>query len=145
MDGPSETSDQSGTPARRRSATRLDPHEFGRRAERFAVAYLQQASYRIIAVNQRVGRGEIDVIASRSGVLVFVEVKARRTRACGAPEDAVTPRKCRQVARLASLWLSTHPRSLDGVKEVRFDILAVDATSHPVRVRHLEGAFDGQW
>ena len=119
-----------------------DAHEFGRAAERLAVVYLQQQAYRIIAVNQRVGRGEIDIIARRAGVLAFVEVKARRTRSCGSPEDAVTPRKRRQIARLAALWLGSHPRSLTGVSDVRFDIIAVDALARPPRIRHLRAAFD---
>jgi putative endonuclease len=119
-----------------------DPHEFGRAAERLAVVYLQQQAYRIIAVNQRVGRGEIDIIARRAGVLAFVEVKARRTRTCGAPEDAVTPRKRRQIARLAALWLGSHPRFLAGVSDVRFDIIAVDALARPPHIRHLRAAFD---
>ena len=118
-----------------------DPHDFGRAAERLAVVYLQQQAYRIIAVNQRVGRGEIDIIARRAGVLAFVEVKARRTRTCGAPEDAVTPRKRRQIARLAALWLGSHPRCLTGVSDVRFDIIAVDALERPPRIRHLRAAF----
>jgi len=119
-----------------------DPHDFGRAAERLAVVYLQQQAYRIIAVNQRVGRGEIDIIARRAGVLAFIEVKARRTRTCGTPEDAVTPRKRRQIARLAALWLGSHPRFLTGVSDVRFDIIAVDALVRPPRIRHLRAAFD---
>jgi putative endonuclease len=119
-----------------------DPHDFGRAAERLAVVYLQQQAYRIIAVNQRVGRGEIDIIARRAAVLAFVEVKARRTRTCGTPEDAVTPRKRRQIARLATLWLGSHPRALTGISDVRFDIIAVDALERPPRVRHLRAAFD---
>ena len=119
-----------------------DPHEFGRAAERLAAVYLQQQAYRIIAVNQRVGRGEIDIIARRAGVLAFVEVTARRTRTCGAPEDAVTPHKRRQIARLATLWLSSRPRCLAGVSDVRFDIIAIDALERPPRIRHLRAAFD---
>ena len=119
-----------------------DPHEFGRAAERLAVAFLQRQAYRIVAVNQRVGRGELDIIARRGAVLAFVEVKARRTRTCGSPEDAVTPRKRRQIARLAALWLGSHPRALLGVSDVRFDIIAVDALVQPPRVRHLRAAFD---
>jgi putative endonuclease len=59
--------------------------EFGRAAEELAVAYLRRQAYRVLAVNQRVGRGELDVIARRDGVLVFVEVKARRSVSSGAP------------------------------------------------------------
>ncbi|NLE23385.1 MAG: YraN family protein [Actinobacteria bacterium] len=89
----------------------------------------------------RIGRGELDLIARRGGVLAFVEVKARRSAQYGAPEDAVDGRKRRKVARLAELWLAARPWALRGASEVRFDVIAVDATSRPPAVRHLEGAF----
>jgi putative endonuclease len=73
--------------------------------------------------------------------LAFVEVKARRTGTCGSPEDAVSPRKRRQVARLAELWLGARPWALRGVSDVRFDIVAVDGGARPVTVRHLPAAF----
>jgi putative endonuclease len=117
-------------------------HEFGRRGERLAAAFLQARGYRIVAANQRVGRGEIDLVVRRLGVLAFVEVKARRSGSCGAPEEAVTVRKQRQIARLAELWLAARPRLLAEVTEIRFDIVAVDATRRPPRVRHLVDAFD---
>ncbi len=119
-----------------------DSHDFGRAAERLAVSFLQHQAYRIIAVNQRVGRGEIDIIARRGPVLAFIEVKARRTRTCGSPEDAVTPRKRRQIARLAALWLGSHPRALAGVTDVRFDIIAVEAGGQRPQLRHLRAAFE---
>jgi len=122
---------------------RRGPHEFGRAAERLAAAFLQAKGYRLVAANQRVGRGEIDLIVRRLGVLAFVEVKARRTRSCGAPEEAVGVRKRRQVVRLAELWLAARPHALRGVSEVRFDIVAVDATCRPALVRHLPAAFEG--
>lgn len=91
--------------------------------------------------NVRVGRGELDLIARRGTVLAFVEVKARRSATCGAPEDAVDARKRRRVARLAELWLAARPWALRGVSDVRFDVVAVDAAVRPPSVRHLPGAF----
>ena len=70
-----------------------------------------------------------------------MSVAARSTSSRGAPEDAVTPRKRRQIARLAALWLGSHPRCLTGVSDVRFDIIAVDALERPPRIRHLRAAF----
>ncbi len=91
--------------------------------------------------NVRVGRGELDLIVRRAGVLAFVEVKARRTTTYGAPEDGVDARKRRQVARLAELWLGVRPWALRGIEDVRFDVVAVDASICPPGVRHLPGAF----
>lgn len=74
-------------------------------------------------------------------MLAFIEVKARRSRSCGAPEDAVTIRKRLQIMRLAEMWLGSHPRALVGIDDVRYDVIAVDALTVPAHVRHLRGAF----
>ena len=115
----------------------------GRAAEEAAARHLREHGWRILARNIRVGRGELDIIARRGPVLAFVEVKARRTSTCGAPEDAVDPRKRRQIARLAELWLAVRPWALDGVTDVRFDIVSVDAGTVPAGIRHLPAAFTG--
>jgi putative endonuclease len=115
--------------------------QFGRAAEAAAAAYLVRDGWTLLGRNVRIGRGELDLIARRRGVLAFVEVKARRSAACGSPEDAVDGRKRRQVARLAELWLAARPWALRGVTDVRFDVVAVDATVRPLEVRHLPGAF----
>ncbi len=114
---------------------------FGREAEEAAAAYLRARGWRLLGHNVRVGRGELDLIVRRGPVLAFVEVKARRSARCGAPEDAVSWRKRRQVARLAELWMASRPWALRGVGEVRFDIVAVDAAPLPAAVRHLPAAF----
>ncbi len=115
--------------------------QFGRAAEAAAARHLVREGWTLLGRNVRVGRGELDLIARRGGVLAFVEVKARRTTRFGAPEDAVDGRKRRKVGRLAELWLAVRPWALRGVSEVRFDVVAVDATASPPAVRHLEGAF----
>lgn len=113
----------------------------GRIAEAAAARHLVTEGWSLVGRNVRVGRGELDLIVRRGDVLAFVEVKARRTRACGAPEDAVTAAKRRQVARLAELWLGVRPWALGGISDVRLDILAVDLTTFPASVRHLPAAF----
>jgi putative endonuclease len=115
--------------------------QFGRAAEEAAAQRLVRDGWTLLGRNVRVGRGELDLIARRRGVLAFVEVKARRTAEYGAPEDAVDPRKRRQVARLAELWLAVRPWALRGVTDVRFDVIAVDAAARPPVIRHLPGAF----
>ena len=114
---------------------------FGRAAEEAAARYLIHDGWRLLGRNVRIGRGELDIVARRGPVLAFVEVKARRTDTCGAPEDAVGALKQRQVARLAELWLAARPWALNGVDDVRFDIIAVDSTAFPSAIRHLPAAF----
>ena len=119
--------------------------QFGRAAEEVAARYLVQSGWRLLGRNVRIGRGELDIVVRRGSVLAFVEVKARRTHTCGAPEDAVSPLKRRQVARLAELWLAARPWAMSGVDEVRFDIIAVDSTAFPSAIRHLPAAFTSDW
>jgi putative endonuclease len=115
--------------------------QLGRAAESAAARHLVRDGWTILGRNVRVGRGELDLIVRRGGVLAFVEVKARRSGSYGTPEDAVDARKRRRVARLAELWLAARPWALRGVGDVRFDVVAVDASIQPPAVRHLPGAF----
>jgi len=115
--------------------------QLGRAAEAAAAQHLRSEGWSLLGRNVRIGRGELDLIVRRGGVLAFVEVKARRSGQYGAPEDAVDGRKRRQVARLAEIWLAARPWALHGVSDVRFDVVAVDAGVRPPAVRHLPGAF----
>jgi len=119
--------------------------QYGRAAEEAAARYLIRGGWRLLGRNVRVGRGELDIVARRGPVLAFVEVKARRTLTCGAPEDGVGAAKRRQVARLAELWLAARPWAMKGIDEVRFDIVAVDSTTFPAAIRHLPAAFTLDW
>ena len=108
--------------------------------ERLAAEHLARAGYRIVARNVRAGGVEIDVVAERAGLVVFVEVKTRRTRGFGAPEEAVDSAKCARLVRGAYAWLRAHGRAGAGA---RFDVIAVEPDAGGVlRVRHLPGAFD---
>ena len=66
-------------------------HRRGRRAERVAIFWLRVKGYRIVARNLRLPQGEIDVVARRGRILVFIEVKYRAD--IGLAQDAVTARQ----------------------------------------------------
>jgi putative endonuclease len=117
---------------------RMDRRELGRTGEDVAAAFLERKGWRIVARNVRTREGEIDLIAARAGVLAFVEVKTRRSRACGTPAEAVTFRKAQRIRRLAQRYLAEHrPRSAG----VRFDVIDVLAEGAAFKITHLEGAF----
>ena len=65
----------------------------GDEGEARAARFLEKRGYRIVARNVRAGGVEIDIVARRGGLVVFAEVKTRRSRAAGAPEEAVDARK----------------------------------------------------
>ena len=111
----------------------------GAYGERVAVRYLEDAGYTVLDRNWRSRRGEVDVVAVRGGVVVFVEVKCRRSLAFGAPSLAVTPRKAARLRLVALDWLSS--RGL-GDPAVRFDVVSVmRPRSGAAEVEHVPGAF----
>lgn len=80
----------------------------GHEAEKVAAEYLKDSGYKIIALNWRHKRAEIDIIARKKrGPLTFVEVKYRETAAQGGGLDYITPTKLSQMAFAADLYVTT--------------------------------------
>lgn len=111
----------------------------GRRGEALAAAHLQSAGLRIVDRNWRCPQGEIDLVASDGGELVFVEVKTRSSVAFGHPLEAITVAKLARLRRLAAAWCDAHPGPHD---RIRIDAIAVIAPFRgPVEIEHLERVF----
>jgi putative endonuclease len=107
----------------------------GRGGESLAVVLARARGMRVLARNLRLrGAGEVDVLARRGGLLVLIEVKARRA-GCDAAA-AVDPRRQTALARCAELLLAD-PR-YDWARGVRFDVVAIERR----RIRYLPDAFD---
>src|SRR5437016_10864547 len=114
---------------------RVAAHLVGLSAESRAAAYLVAKGYRIVARRFRSPVGEIDIVARRRGVLVFVEVKARARLDDAA--EAVSERQRRRIAAAAAAWLAGHPEHASW--GVRFDAVLVTPRRWP---RHITAAFD---
>lgn len=100
----------------------MSRHAFGLAAEDTAERLYAAQGGEIIAKRFRVREGEIDMIARVAGVLVFVEVKARKTL-----EAAAQSLSLHQLARIQSAALVYLNRSgLGGDTEMRFDAVLVD-------------------
>jgi putative endonuclease len=112
---------------------------FGALGEEAAAELLRKAGYRIVARNHRCSRGEVDVIAEKGDLLVFVEVRTRATAAFGGPEETVGTRKQRRVVAAARDYLA---QRRGPPKAARFDVIAVvDGPGGPA-LTHFENAFD---
>lgn len=114
--------------------------EVGRLGEEAAIAALQASGYRIVEKNVRLRRGELDVVAEEDGVIVFVEVKSRRTALFGTPAEAVTARKQRALVGLAAAYLT---RRALAERPCRFDVAEVwlGRDGRPARVEIIRDAF----
>ncbi|TKB30629.1 MAG: YraN family protein, partial [Mesorhizobium sp.] len=109
----------------------------GHRGEWLAALALMLKGYRILARRHRTKLGEIDLIARRGDLVLFVEVKARRTLM--EAMEAIAHASERRFEGAADLWLSRQPDY--GRLSVRFDMVAVMPWRWPV---HVENAFYGR-
>ena len=113
--------------------------KLGAAGEEVAAGHLLAQGYRIVARNHRCRRGEVDLIAEKAGVLVFVEVRTRASAAFGGPEETVSAAKQRRVVTAARDWLARRG-ALD--RGVRFDVVAVTDGPRGPKLEHFENAFD---
>ena len=113
--------------------------QFGQASEQMVAAFLKRNGYRIIERNYRTQVGEIDIIAKQNGVLVFVEVKARRSDSYGNPKRAITPAKRRKISMAALVYL----KSNGGVDQrARFDVVTVQSATGRPKIEVIRNAFE---
>ncbi len=95
----------------------------GEKGERAAAEHLSARGYTILARNLRTASGELDLVAQAGEFLVFVEVKTRRGRSHGLPEEAITPRKKKHLLGSAQHYLQEN-----GLMESpwRIDVVAIE-------------------
>ena len=115
-----------------------DQQAFGELGERIAERWLRERGWRVMQRRFRSGHRDIDLVVERSGVVAFVEVKARRGDQFGDPVEAVNWRKKKELGRSARVWIARHGRRDEAY---RFDVIGVLVDGSNVRVRHVEGAF----
>lgn len=114
--------------------------QLGKSGEDHAAQALQRKGYAILERNYRCRHGEIDIVGRNGNTLVFIEVKTRKSDCYGPPQEAVTPRKQRQIAMAAQHYLAEH--SLFD-SPCRFDVVSVTAdSSGAMRIEIIPGAFD---
>lgn len=125
----------------RPASTRPGPEHLrrGRMGERAARRYLRRVGLKVLTVNFRSARGELDLVCRDRDCLVIVEVKTRSSEDWGRPAAAVKKRKQRRLTRATFDYLDQlHRPSL----KLRFDIVEVLLEDGAVReIRHLPNAF----
>jgi putative endonuclease len=109
--------------------------------ENLAAQYLQAQGYSVLERNVRTPYGEIDLVVQKGSppITVFVEVKTRRTRSFGLPEDSVTARKQAHLLASVAFYAQNHPEL---VGEQRVDVISIqryDPKTQPI-ITHFENA-----
>lgn len=112
----------------------------GASAEALAAAHLESRGLVILARNLRCRGGEVDLIASEHGCIVFIEVRLRSNGRFGGAAASITPAKQRRVVLAARSWLAGAGRAHANAP-CRFDAILLDDLD-PARIDWLRGAFD---
>lgn len=112
--------------------------DLGKKGELFAARYLQKKGYRIIERSYRSVLGEIDIVAKKDDILVFVEVKTRRDEKFGKPFESVTKEKQAKIVRIAESYYSNRKY---GDLTCRFDVVSIEVKEDDYYVDHIENAF----
>ncbi len=96
-------------------------NEFGKAGEQMAEEWLIQHGFQLISRNWKFARYEVDIIASREGVLHFIEVKSRHDDVFGKPEDWVNRKKGRHLLTAGVAFQDKYP----DWELVQYDILSI--------------------
>lgn len=120
---------------------KLNRREFGKAGEAIAYRYLKRRGYAVLEKNYRTRLGEIDIVAEDGDVLVFVEVKMKRSDAYGLPEEAINSKKIRKLTRLAQLYIK-HKNLYN--KKARFDVVSIlyGGVFRRKSIKLIKNAFD---
>jgi putative endonuclease len=109
--------------------------KLGRRGEDLAVRELARRGYEIESRNWHCRIGEVDIVALRNAVWTFFEVRTRRGREFGTPEQSLTSTKMRRMVDVAQAYLVAHDINVHGVDwRIGFVAVEMDDTGHLLRV-----------
>lgn len=119
----------------------MDKRLIGEYGEIVAARYLRKHGYIIVEGNYHCKFGEIDIVAEDKKYVVFVEVKTRSEGMKYSPSDAVDSTKRAKIIASSQIYLKNY----EFKRQPRFDIIEVYfQNDEPVKVNHIENAFDSQ-
>ena len=113
-------------------------NDYGDWAEERASSYLIRKGYAILDRNWRFDRAEVDVIAKKDHWIIGVEVKARKTDDFLPPEQFVDERKQNLLIKAMNRYV----QQVDGLFEIRFDIITIVGSKEQYSLKHIEHAFE---
>ncbi|WAM34733.1 YraN family protein [Caldicellulosiruptor morganii] len=118
----------------------MNKRELGNNGEEIAVEFLKKMGYEILHRNFRCRFGEVDIIAKHGDVVVFVEVKTRKSLKFGYPSEAVTRTKQKHLKKVAE-YFSQRRDAKDCM--FRFDVVEIymNARNEVIDINIIQNAF----
>lgn len=106
------------------------------KAELLAIEYLKRNDYIIITTNFKFSLfWEIDIIAKKDNITIFIEVKYRKNTNYGTPEESITPTKLKKIHKTIDYFCALHCISPENI---RFDIITLLAQEKNIRLTHYK-------
>lgn len=115
---------------------KLNKRKIGTEYEEIAAKYLMDHGYRILERNYRNRYGEIDIIAEKTNVIIYIEIKYRSSNKYGDPLEAVDYRKQKRISKIAMYHYIQYGAKCN--KQCRFDVIGINEQGI---IRHVENAF----
>ena len=112
-------------------------NELGNEGEHLAVIFLRNNNYQILETNWRWRKAEVDIIAKKNNIVIFIEVKTRSSDTFMKPEQAVHLKKQNMLKDAAEAYCEANALEV----EIRFDIIAIIKEGNKTVTKHLESAF----
>lgn len=116
----------------------MNNYKSGKMAEFFARMFLRLKGYHVLCKNYKTGKGmnigEVDFIARKGKIIVFVEVKKRVSLEMAA--YAISENQKKRIIRGAEMFLKQHPQYKNF--DLRFDVVLI---AFPLKIQHLKNAW----
>ena len=97
--------------------------QIGEWGEDYACQYLKKSGYKIVDRNVKLSYKELDIVAKKKGVYVFVEVKTRIVLDTAQAANALTSRKIKYLKKAIKMYVNRY--QLDPEK-IRLDLVCID-------------------
>ena len=116
-------------------------NKLGKFGEEKAKEFLDSKGYVLITSNFRNDRAEVDLIFKdeKNKIVIFVEVKTRRNRKFGEPEESINKSKQNQIKKAAEGFISENDEFMD--YDLRIDTVSVFMDGKGITINHIENAF----
>ena len=108
-------------------------NELGEKGENIACEFLRRKGFTIIERNSHCRFGEIDIIAEKRNLLIFVEVKYRSGKNFGGAAYSITASKAQKMRLSIELWLQKHPHR----GQCRADAILIEGENPPQHIENI--------
>jgi len=112
-------------------------NKLGKDGELIAFMVLQRDGFTILETNWRFQKAEVDIIAQKDGLLIFIEVKTRGSKKFRNPSESIDKKKISLYKDAVEGYLEQYPSEL----EVRFDVVNIIIGKDETEIEHIPNAF----